>query len=582
MRNQENIGGSVKPSRLRKGALCSIWCTGMLLIEPAALKAQTVLPSQVLAPDPRVDHQPSIPPVGSQPVIDLVSDAVAGDERFEIGGVELVGAFPEMASVNEVFQRQWSGKSVSFAELFRAARDLEAAYAREGYVLARVTLPKQRFGSGGMVKLVVTDGYIERVTSAGLPPRLRRVAEKSVGELEGVRHLTLSQIERKLLVLADYPGIKLRSALARGQMDGGVELALAGEVDPVAASLETNNKLPASLGRWQLTTNVAVNDLLRAGEQLYLVAGSGTDIDRVGSSRFQLGMLGGGVTLPIGSGGLKVSAEYLASLTRPQSLSGGLPAVGHYAKGELRARMPLVLTRSDAVYATATLEDISQSLDLPDFATQVSRDHYAAMRLAGTWQSMSGKVPFTLSLTYSHGLGGRKADDQVPLSRQGSKPTFSRVELMGNANVALPGRFAFDVTVRGQHGFDAPLMLPEQFALDADNGVSAFQSGSFNVDTGVSVRAEIQAGRLGISRNVQLAPYLFGAGGAGHLAASTSAEFTNVQIAGLGAGARLSVGRLPWLGSGGLSLGIEYGRQFTSIAARPNLDRLNVRVGVQF
>ena len=50
------------------------------------------------------------------------------------------------------------GRPVSGADIFAAARALEAAYANAGYVLVRITLPPQKLVNGSKLRLVVVDG----------------------------------------------------------------------------------------------------------------------------------------------------------------------------------------------------------------------------------------------------------------------------------------------------------------------------------------------------------------------------------------------------------------------------------------
>ena len=73
------------------------------------------------------------------------------------------------------------GQRVSGAAIFAAARELEAAYAKAGYVLVRVTLPPQKLVSGAVLRLVVIDGMIERIETKRVPIGCGRVSLPSSG-----------------------------------------------------------------------------------------------------------------------------------------------------------------------------------------------------------------------------------------------------------------------------------------------------------------------------------------------------------------------------------------------------------------
>ena len=65
------------------------------------------------------------------------------------------------------------GKPVPVSEIFAAAQALEEAYARAGYVLARVVIPEQSLANGERLRLVVVNGFIERLDTAGVPEPVR-------------------------------------------------------------------------------------------------------------------------------------------------------------------------------------------------------------------------------------------------------------------------------------------------------------------------------------------------------------------------------------------------------------------------
>lgn len=555
---------------------------GLCLSAQGALWAQTVVPSQVIPrsiapqperPQPKVDDHVEIAP-------DI--DPVGGALVINVGTVSLDGAFAEMASANQSFVRELSNKTVTVKALFDSVRRLERSYADAGYVFARINVPRQRFAAGGVVKVVVTDGYIEQVVVDGLPAHLRDRVRRQTAGLVRVKHLNLRQVERDLLLVADTPGLELRSALAKGKESGAGRLILSGSQDHWDATTGIGNMLPASLGRWQLSGTAALNDVLGAGEQIYVMAASGTDLGQIGADNFLLGVVGGGVTLPVGSGGLKVSAEYITSRAVPKVGEGGLPAVGHYERGQLRARLPLYLTRNSALYATASVDLIRQSLALPDFGTELSKDRYVSARINLGWTGLMGAVPVEVDTTYSRGMGGRTPTAELPASRLGGSPRFDRIEVQGKATVGLPNAMALNLVLRGQHGFGQSQMASEQFALDAEDAVSAFPAGSYNVDSGATVRMELRWPPFTASRQLSVSPYIFTAGGAGHIFSSTAVEAPNVRIGAFGLGARVAVGSLPLLRAAQLTVGAEYGRQFVSLANQGGANRLSLQMAVRF
>src|SRR5690606_6183236 len=114
--------------------------------------------------------------------------------------VDVDGTLPGLEDETAALRRQLTAGRIAVSTIFEAARALEAAYAKEGYVLARVVLPAQTLNDGGNLRLQVVNGYVEAIDSSAVPERLRRRLEEVTQPLIGKRGLTLAEIERQLLI----------------------------------------------------------------------------------------------------------------------------------------------------------------------------------------------------------------------------------------------------------------------------------------------------------------------------------------------------------------------------------------------
>jgi len=535
----------------------------LLLPFSAPLMAQALAPSQVI---PRDITPPAHPPTTvANPVHEEPTTRPAGrDLTFTTGQVRIDGSFEAMARANEEIRARTSNRRLTIDDLFAAARDLESAYARAGYILARVTVPSQRFADGDGVRLLVTDGTIGAIDTDNVPQAVLPAVLARVHALVGVSQLTLARIERQLLLLNAIPGLKLRSALAPGKEAGTVRLVLEGVLERVSSRLAADNRLPAALGTWQLSGNTALNNILGRGEQIYFTAGSQITQDGVATAHNPLMTFGGGVSLLVGRQGLNVAAEYLYSRTSPRPLPGAPGAAGVFSRVEVRAAYPLILRRPETLTVSGAVDLVGQSLHLTDFGLDLSKDRYAAARVGLTWQRWFGGTPLSAQVQFSQGIAGRSSTSGLPASRQGALPSFRRLDGTVGTTLALPASFSLNVTLRGQTGFGASQFVSEQFALDASDGVSVFTSGSFSVDSGASLRSELRLPVVAPDGHLRLAPYLFAAGGRGSLARPTAVEQATRSAAGLGGGARMSLdaGQAP--GGKTANLAVEFGQQFSN------------------
>ena len=244
---------------------------------------------------------------------------------------------------------------MTVAEIFAAANAIEQAYASRGYVLVRVAVPPQQLKNGGSLRLVVIDGFVESVDVKGVPERQRALVQARLASLIGKRHVTLAEIERRLILASDIPGLVLSSTIARGTAPGGTLLVLEATHSAAAGTVEVDDRLPRSLGNWELNGALAVNSPFGYGEQLYGAASTGYNLGKVFDATTPMQLLGVGAVLPIGVDEFKINPEYANSVTRPARFPGAAD-VGYYQRFDLRASYPLVSTRAQALTFQATYE----------------------------------------------------------------------------------------------------------------------------------------------------------------------------------------------------------------------------------
>jgi hemolysin activation/secretion protein len=497
------------------------------------------------------------------------------DLPVDPGRPDLEGAFPEMARANAAFARQIARRPMTVGGLFDAARRLEQAYARHGYVLARVTIPPQQLAPGRPLRVVITDGFIEAVDVSALSPARRGMVMARLQPLVGRRHITQAAIERALLLASDLPGAHLRSALTRGDQSGGARLIVEGHFDRFNGALGIDNTLPASLGTWAVNASLAANGLLGLGDQLYGFAGAQPALGRYGFPNSPFGVLGGGLTVPLGHGGVTLNGEAVVSRTQPAPQPGVPVTVGNFTRLQLRLAVPVVRTRRETLRLTGTFAAIRQTLRAPDFDLALNRDSYRALRIGAEWHHQLPGVQTGLDLLLSHGLGGRDGTLALPLSRQGADSHFTTLAATARVGVGLPQDLHLNLVARGQAAFGQPQMLSEQFTLDGPEAASTLPSGSASVDQGLTLRAEAGHTLPPILRGAVIEHYLFAAQGWGWLNAASAVEprFTTLHAFGMGA-------RFALTGKPGASLNVELG--MTGGHARPDGARVNVSTAVRF
>src|ERR1700730_11539030 len=232
----------------------------------------------------------------------------AGAEKLfvKLSGVSVKNGLPQLAAATSELEARLTGRKVSGAEVFAAARDLEAAYAKAGYLLVRVVLPPQQLVNGARLKLVVVDGFIERIETKDIPERVRSRLTHLVGPLVGRRGLMLTEMERRVLLAGDTPGVILRSTLAPGRSEGATVLVIDAKYQAVSETLTFDNTLSKALGGTTLGAGLDFNSIAGLGEIVYLrAAGHPNDGDNGFFERYPRNRtLAAGFILPLWIDGL--------------------------------------------------------------------------------------------------------------------------------------------------------------------------------------------------------------------------------------------------------------------------------------
>ena len=542
------------------------------LLLSAPVYAQTA--SQITPPSfaPHLERQGgfALPGTGG-----LATPAGAEKLFVKLSGVSIKNGLPQLAAATSELEARLTGRKVSGAEVFAAARDLEAAYARAGYVLVRVVLPPQRLVNGARLKLVVVDGFIERIETKDIPERVRNRLTHLVGPLMGRRGLTLTEIERRVLLAGDTPGVILRSTLAPGRSEGATVLVIDAKYQAVSETLTFDNTLSKALGGTTLGAGLDFNSIAGLGEVVYLrAAGHPDDGDNGFFERYPRNRtLAAGFILPLWIDGLSFNAEYTDARTTPQAVAG-VQTTDTFDRLSLRLRYAWLRGRFANFNSEVSFDaqDEKQSLFVATEPVTLSQDRLRIVRFINEgdvltpWGAViSGRATASFGID---GLGARTAAQAtpiLPLSRQGADATFDKFDIVIGYNQTLLDHLAISLAARGQYSFNAPLLRSEQIGIANTSGLSAFDAGSIVGDQGYVVRGELsspwsvplQNAAFGPTIGVVASPYIFGAYGEVSLQQPTVLEAPRIHANSYGGGLRIGGAAQGTLSNGSLSL--EYG-----------------------
>ena len=482
--------------------------------------------------------------------------AGADGMRVTPAEVVVIDGFPALAEATRALIEPFNRRRSTVGELYALADALEALYSQAGYPLARVTIPPQEVNDGGDFRLLVIDGYLEAVNLDGVPARLRRPLRATLEPLVRRPRLRTAELERAVIVAGRAPGLSLRSTLVPGEETGASVLVLEAEHLPYSGSVSMDNRLSDTLGPWQSTLQMQLNQPLGRGEQLYAYIAGHPNLTRFFAGDAERRVGGGGISVPLGRGGSSVNVEFTASNTRMASTNPLIPStLSRFERASLRLSHPLRLSRDEEVTLNGSFEMSRQSNEIPDFGIFVSRDELRVLRLnLQSRHSLSPQAQATLFVGASQGLkaGARTPEDAmgsgIPLSREGSEPDFSKLEFVAGLNYVLAGGAVLASTLRVQHAFGGALPSAELFSLDGEDALSALVSGRLADDGGWTLRNEISRGFAFAGGRISVSPFAYFTGGEPRSGSGAGAGFSTSGGIGLRAA------------GGMLNLSLEYGR----------------------
>jgi hemolysin activation/secretion protein len=599
----------VRQSTLRPGLAAVGW---LLLCAPALaqLGPNVPAPSQVAPPVIR-------PPVGGGHI--AIPQVPAGAQipaqakqlKFKLLGFSITGEFEEFTEQRKELETGLVGKTITVAQVFEFADQLQQIYAKAGYPLVRVVLLPQEFEGAATIKLKVIDGFVERLDLDALAWQVRGRVAAVLAPLQNRTHLTQADLERQLLIAGEAPGLILNATFAPGKQVGGSVLVLTGRYRPVSASLYMDNDMPVVFGTGQGVISGSTNSWLGLGEQLTVQAAGLPDHDFI--SEFPTRRyLGGTFSIPLGIDGWSLWAGGTDGITTPR-VDQLIATKGVYDEGYVKLAYELFKRRDYELTLSEKFDAENQTIaSIANMPPQLeSSDRLRVLRTAadGIWRLREYGTTVVYGATYSQGLsafGARTASTAgepprefcannpnvtpslLPLSRQCADAVFSKVDGHLEIDQSLPQDFFANFYFAGQDSFHRALLTPEQYDIDGIRLLSGFTAGSLPGDTAWMVRGEI-----GRSITTQLPagsavwmPYVFAATGERILedasvpAGGPPLETASVHALNLGVGMRFNL--IPPSDQMPTGYGfVEYSRRSTNEAAL-NGDRILTGLLLQY
>ncbi len=404
---------------------------------------------------------------------------------FILSGVTVEGATAFSGEEIAATYASLLATQIGSAELESIAGRITALYRDAGYVLSRAILPPQDVTTG-IIRIQIIEGYVSHVTTDGTVPEyaIKGYASRITAE----RPLTLTTLERNMLLINDMPGVSLKDAVLSEDeaVQGAHTLALEIGLDRIGGSFFVDNRGSAEVGPVQAGTSVELRNTIGFGDAVS-VAGF-----TVPSEPRELKLIRIGYTTPIGSSGLQMSVSGTASWI---DAGGTLDAVGD--ESNLKAvsaslAYPIVRARDSNLWLNTSL-DVRSAEERTDFGTVFDED---LVVLRGSISGMvaddwGGRSYVTFRASKGIRLMNAAKRGDLLLSRVDADPQAATLTVdVSRYQQLVDDLLSVTLAGRAQRATDA-LVSSEEFSLGGARFGRGFEYGELTGDDGIAGSIEI-------------------------------------------------------------------------------------------
>jgi hemolysin activation/secretion protein len=374
------------------------------------------------------------------------------------------------------------GSELTLAELRAAAARISAHYNERGYFLAQAYLPPQGI-ENGLVKIAVVEGRYGKIDVRNQTNLANGRANQILHGLRTGDPVASAPLERRLLLLSDIPGVRVKSTLVPGALVGTSDLLV--DIDPgrrVTGSVEADNAGNRYTGALRAGGSVNLNNPGGIGDllSLRLLASEG-------------GLAYGRVSYQAPVGSLMLGVAYTHLTYELGREFESLDADGTADIFSVFGSYPLVRSRDANLYALAGV-DVKQLEDRVGLVSSESDKQaiVATVGLSGDARDEWGGGGWNV---YSMGVSFGSLDIQSPIERAAdaltarSNGNFGKLQANIGRLQSLSGPLSLYAGVRGQLAF-ANLDSSEKMELGGAYGVRAYPEGEAYGDQGYIATVE--------------------------------------------------------------------------------------------
>ncbi len=477
---------------------------GASLLLALATGAAAQSPGQFLPADlgvpPLPEDEIAAPPADAAPA--AVPPSTAG-QGFLLNGITLRGATALTQAELAPIWADLIGTRVTIETLDQVTAEIGAAYRARGYVLSQAILPQQTV-TGGVVEVLVVEGFVDTVGIEGGAPNQRRSATAMFAPLPDEKPMKITTLERGVLLARDTFGGAVETVLEPSPTTfGAADLTVLIEPEPVSYFVTADNRGSRLYGEWTVSAGTRSYNLLGLNERLDTLLA-------LAPNRTSLALANVTLDLPIESlagtvfdgGRLELRGDF--SRADPDLAQAGSPDTLDVTTDETDLRVgmivPFIRTRSQNLFGRAGVSFRNSVNNTYFEGSRVNTtDRLVILDIEGSWDLADGFGGVNLVT-----VGFYQGADVAGATNSASGPAagdldftkfttrLSRLQRIGDSGWDIFGEAI------GQYALNV-MPNTERFTLGNGTIGRGFAPGNTSGDSGYGARIELRRNMLGES-----------------------------------------------------------------------------------
>ena len=457
--NSPNFPGSVDPGR----------------IEKRFEKPQ--IPQSVIEPQVP-ETQDNKPPAGADQV------------HFTLSSVVIDGATEFDTAALESHWRDFLGKEITLADVYKIADDITAQYRNAGYVLSQAIVPPQRI-TGGVVHIRIIEGRVSSVVIRG-EANGRAALFREWGErIKESQPLDVKVLERYSLLANDLPGVKARAEIEPSKdTPGASDVVFIIEHQYVEGNLSYDNRGSKTSGPREATVGAGFNSLLGLYEK--------TSANWTNTDQFEeLHYFSFAHDEVVDSEGTKLSLTANRSIGKPGGTMRATDTHTRNVTSAITLSHPFIRTRAQSFTLSGGVTERDSLTN--QSGVIASQDHIRSVHVGGSYdfsdtvisEAFGASNLIALDMTKGLDILGATPFDSVTKTRSHGRADFLKFTLDATRTQQLVDKFALVAGITAQYATTA-LLSAEQFGYGGQSYGRAYDSSEITGDSGAAGKLELQ------------------------------------------------------------------------------------------